>query len=31
LDGKLVTNLTLNNANAILPKIGPGMEKKNTS
>ena len=28
MDGKLVTNLTLNNANTILPKIGPGMEKK---
>jgi len=28
MDGKLVTNLTLDNANTILPKIGPGMEKK---
>ena len=28
MDGKLVTNLTLNDANTLLPKIGPGMEKK---
>ena len=28
MDGKLVANLTLNDANRILPKIGPGMEKK---
>ena len=28
MGGKLVTNLTLNDANTLLPKIGPGMEKK---
>jgi acetylglutamate/LysW-gamma-L-alpha-aminoadipate kinase len=28
MDGNLVTDLTLDDANTLLPKIGPGMEKK---